>query len=166
MSEAHMEKMRELRWASHGSDWPDGHRQCLKCQGIKALSEFHKHARCKGGYNSVCKTCRVPLSQAQHKTNPYEKRLFAAAKARAITKAREFNIELSDIRIPELCPVCHTPMVSPSLDRIDSTKGYVKGNVRVISKRANQLKNNATVQEMEMVLADLIRISAGVCEIL
>lgn len=49
-------------------------------------------------------------------------------------------------------------MVSPSLDRLDSSKGYVKGNVRVISKRANQLKNNATVEEMRMVLADLIRL--------
>lgn len=79
---------------------------------------------------------------------------------------RQKDAELSDIQIPELCPVFKTPMVSPSLDRIDSSKGYVKGNVRVISKRANQLKSNATVEEMEMVLADLIHLRKSVCEIL
>ena len=41
------------------------------------------------------------------------------------------------------------------IDRIDSSKGYVKGNVRVISKRANTLKNNATIEELELVLKDL-----------
>lgn len=48
-------------------------------------------------------------------------------------------------------------MGSPSLDRIDSSKGYVKGNVRVISARANMLKNNATVEELTLVLKDLKR---------
>jgi hypothetical protein len=43
---------------------------------------------------------------------------------------------------------------SPSLDRIDSSKGYVKGNVRVISHRANLLKNNATVEELKLLLVD------------
>lgn len=161
------EQMAKARWASHGSAWPDGHRQCTKCKEIKPTNEFHKHKACKGGFNSVCKSCRVPLSQKQHQQNPHEKRLFNAAKARAIAKGREFSIELSDIRIPELCPVFNTPMKSPSLDRLDSSKGYVKGNVRVISKRANQLKSNATVEEMQMILDDLIKLrEAGVCEIL
>jgi hypothetical protein len=44
---------------------------------------------------------------------------------------------------------------SPSLDRIDPSKGYVKGNVRVISARANLLKNDATVGELTLVLEDL-----------
>ena len=119
---------------------------------------------CKGGYNSVCKTCRVPRSQAHYKATTKEVRLFNAAKTRATAKNREFNIELSDIVIPDLCPVFGIPMVRPSVDRIDSSKGYVKGNVRVISYRANVLKNDASVAELELVLADLKRL--GHCEIL
>jgi hypothetical protein len=41
---------------------------------------------------------------------------------------------------------------SYSLDRIDSDKGYVKGNVQVISYRANMLKSNASIEELEKVL--------------
>ena len=40
---------------------------------------------------------------------------------------------------------------TPSLDRIDSSKGYIKGNVQWVSWRANQLKNNATPEELLML---------------
>lgn len=36
-----------------------------------------------------------------------------------------------------------------TLDRIDSTKGYELGNVQIISYRANTLKSNATLEEVE-----------------
>lgn len=83
--------------------------------------------------------------------------MWNAAKSRANKKGREFSIELSDVVIPALCPVLGIPMDRPSLDRIDGTKGYVKGNVRVISHRANMLKNNATIEELTLVLRDLKR---------
>lgn len=134
---------------------PDGHRQCTKCLAVLPFESFHKHARCHGGHNSVCKKCRQPVSRENHANTPQEKRLWNAAKSRANKKGREFSIELSDITVPTTCPVLGTPMVGPSLDRIDSSKGYVKGNVRVISKRANTLKNNATIEELELVLKDL-----------
>lgn len=40
---------------------------------------------------------------------------------------------------------------SYSLDRIDSSKGYVKGNIWVISLRANRIKNDSTPQELRLI---------------
>jgi hypothetical protein len=41
----------------------------------------------------------------------------------------------------------------PSVDRVDNACGYVKGNIRVISARANHLKSDATVEEIRSLLA-------------
>lgn len=83
--------------------------------------------------------------------------LYQNAKSRAKKAGLEFTIEKSDIIIPEKCPVFGVPLElvygegtknnKPSLDRIDSSKGYVKGNVQVISWRANNLKSDGTLEE-------------------
>lgn len=80
-----------------------------------------------------------------------------AAKQRAKNQGLEFNLTIDDIAIPDKCPLLEVPFVAgekgnyeytPSLDRIDPTKGYIKGNVWVITKRANTMKNNATREEL------------------
>ena len=40
---------------------------------------------------------------------------------------------------------------SYSLDRIDSSRGYVKGNIWAISLRANRIKNDSTVEELRLI---------------
>lgn len=86
-----------------------------------------------------------------------EKNLFQLAQHRAKTKGIEFNIELSDIIIPEICPILGLPIkkaidgnrdLSPSLDRIDNDKGYIKGNIQVISFKANAMKLTANKDEL------------------
>ena len=90
------------------------------------------------------------------KANP-ENYLFSQAKSRARLKGHEFNIELSDIKIPQRCPIMDEVLewiphgfhpYSPSIDRIDSSKGYIKGNVWVISSLANRMKWNATKEQL------------------
>ena len=63
-----------------------------------------------------------------------------------------------------MCPLLGVPMWknseepcanSYSLDRIDSSKGYVKDNVWVISRRANAIKNDATLEELELLVTNL-----------
>lgn len=64
-----------------------------------------------------------------------------------------------DFEIPAVCPLLGIPLVhargslgahdgSPSLDRIDPSKGYVPGNVWVISYKANSMKRDATPAEL------------------
>jgi hypothetical protein len=80
--------------------------------------------------------------------------LLSRSFSRAKRLGLEFNITAEDITIPERCPVLGLKLASnsgdasPSVDRMDSTKGYVKGNVRVISWRANNLKSDATLVEL------------------
>lgn len=91
--------------------------------------------------------------------------MWQAAKTRASEKGLEFNIQPDDVTIPTHCPLLGTPILvgqsfshreaAPTLDRIDNSKGYVKGNVWVISYRANRIKTDATVEELETVAANL-----------
>lgn len=80
--------------------------------------------------------------------------LLIAAKQRSKNKNIQFNLTEKDLNIPDTCPVFGIPLTSPSLDRINPKEGYVKGNVRVISKRANRLKSDMTFEECQMLLKD------------
>jgi len=88
--------------------------------------------------------------------------LFNSAKRRAKDKNFKFDIEETDINIPTVCPILDIPILkvytegkksgptpnSASLDRIDNNKGYVKGNVQVISHLANTMKASATPEQL------------------
>lgn len=91
--------------------------------------------------------------------------MFTRIKSQAKKRDIEFSIEESDIVVPDVCPVLGIPLRfrteggkpyadpdAPSLDRVDNSKGYVKGNVRVISYRANTLKKDATLTELEALV--------------
>jgi hypothetical protein len=101
------------------------------------------------------------------KLDPRKKLLYAARK-RAKQNGLDCTITVDDIVIPEFCPALGIklePRVgagrsnreeigsSPSLDRIDNSKGYVPGNVAVISLRANMIKTDATAAELKAVAA-------------
>jgi hypothetical protein len=82
-----------------------------------------------------------------------KQQLYRSARKRALQKGLEFNIELRDIHIPKKCPILKVPLIcstrySPSIDRIYPDKGYVKGNIAVISTLANSMKANATPNEL------------------
>lgn len=90
--------------------------------------------------------------------------MLISARVRATKKKIPFKVSPEDIQIPKVCPLLGIPIVrgigkmhaaSPSLDRKDPTLGYVPGNVWVISYRANAIKQNATVEELELLISNL-----------
>jgi hypothetical protein len=92
------------------------------------------------------------LSKYQH-VHKLKRNMYKLARKRALAKGLEFNIELKDIHIPKKCPILKVPLIcstrySPSIDRIYPDKGYVKGNIAVISTLANSMKANATPKEL------------------
>lgn len=92
------------------------------------------------------------------------RKIFGRAKARAKKRGLPYDEKCPDLKLPDVCPVLGIALVypnalknkrspnSPSLDRLDNPIGYVATNLRVISFRANALKNDATAAELRAVL--------------
>ena len=81
---------------------------------------------------------------------------FSAKKANAKRNGIEFTLQFGHFEWPKYCPILGLEIDyfadgrqenSPSIDRIDSSKGYIPGNVHVISWRANRIKNDGTAEE-------------------
>jgi len=124
------------------------------------IKEYHRLAyeKNKEGYKERARKRKEdnPEYQKEYHENNKERYLWLSSRRRANKRGLEFNIDLEDIRIPDVCPVLKIPLFiskdrandnSPSLDRFDNTKGYTKENIRVISWRANRLKGDGTADE-------------------
>ena len=96
--------------------------------------------------------------------------LYYRAKNNAKVRGVEFNLTIDDIVVPEKCKYldialsnnvgksCNGLKDSYSVDRIDPKKGYVKGNVQIISKLANTMKNEASIEELITFSKNVLRI--------
>jgi hypothetical protein len=122
------------------------HRQCTNCL------EIYEN---KSKTVTLCGTCNSTRVKGQSD----EIKMWRRAKARVTKSGVPFDIEISDIIIPEFCPILGIPLVvhkgraggepnSPALDRVDNTLGYVKGNIMVISHLANMMKSSADPEQL------------------
>lgn len=145
-----------------GKTWYEGV-PCKHCGQRQRLVTTTQCLKCLEDGNTAYSRNREALKkkasdyQFNRWKNHREILLFQNAKSRAKQNGRDFDIDQRDIVIHEFCPVFGTPMLRPSLDRIDNGKGYVKGNVEVISRRANSIKNDATIEELEQIIAYMKR---------
>jgi len=92
--------------------------------------------------------------------------LLNKAKERAKKKKLAFSITVEDLCVVEKCPVLgiairydleRVSSNSPTIDRIDNSRGYISGNVQIISFRANSLKSDATIEELQLVIEHMKR---------
>lgn len=111
------------------------------------------HSRCKGCHAKKYSILRTP-----------EGRLWASSKSNARAKGIKHTIGIQHIRdlLPETCPYLGIVIDyrrasergtlrahdAPSIDRINSLRGYVPGNVQIISDLANRMKSDATVEQL------------------
>lgn len=147
--------------------------RCKECRNIYAANQrdIHRENNNKkytDRYHSdpIFKEHRKQIQKQVTLKRKYEhpeKNLLFSAKQRAEHKNLEFNLELKDIIIPEYCPILNIKLsldsniqTSPSLDRIDINKGYIKGNVQVISMKANTMKNSATFEELKLFTKNIL----------
>lgn len=156
-------------------------RKCKKCIRMLDLSRFNQRIRkLKSGeetiqYREVCKDCSLAIlhgvpetnlkcRREEYRKNPL-KRLLISAKGRAKRFGMDFNISEEDLVMPEFCPLLGIPICisdnvassnSPSVDRIDNSKGYIKGNVMIISYKANTCKNSLTLDQLRLFSHNII----------
>lgn len=139
-----------------------------KCRACSS-AEFSRWKQTDGYMTRLAKERqnRAQLKQADPKRRWAHMALYAA-KARA--KAKEMAFALTEPwlleQLPDTCPLLGTPLNyantmpaadSPAIDRIDSADGYTPDNCWVISMKANRIKSDATVAEIETVAVRLRR---------
>jgi hypothetical protein len=150
--------------------------KCTKCELWQNEDNFY--TRKAGTKYSWCKTCtkenntkeksqKYRDENREHfkalKRDSYKRNIVShmirAARARAKKFGWEFNLDKTDIIIPDKCPILGIPIIvshedkdfGPSIDRIDNNKGYVKDNVIVISYRANRIKRDGDNSDRQKV---------------
>ena len=134
---------------------------CAECGVFEEYTEFSTHE--VSGRHYLQSSCRVSsnLRMEKHKDENPIKARFWNIKSRATNLGLPFNLTMEDLTIPIYCPILGLKLEETrgkkrtdntwSIDRIIPEKGYVKGNVVIVSWRANRLKNNATLEELEKI---------------
>lgn len=92
----------------------------------------------------------------RYRVKNFQRKLWLEIRKRAKRTNIEFDLDVEDIKLITFCPVLNIPIIlcgqnseqSISIDRIDNNKGYTKGNIVIVSNRANKLKKDATLQEL------------------
>lgn len=112
-------------------------------------------------YREVNKEAIAAGQRAAYLKKP-EYYVWSTIKARAEKTGIPFDIEVSDIIIPKVCPVLGIELKrfpgrtmrgeAPSVDRLIPKLGYIKGNIDVISFRANRIKSDASIEELRRIL--------------
>ena len=133
----------------------------------KKYNQSEQYKKISDEYNHSVqgKTVRKKYRDLWYKTEKGRKySMWQAAKLRAKKKDLEFSITVDDIEFPEFCPLLGYKILieefgirhdSPSIDRKDPKKGYTKENIWIISTRANILKHNASLEELELLVKNL-----------
>ena len=102
----------------------------------------------------------------KYRKKHFVKRMLSSAKSRTQKLGQEFTLEEKDIKVNTHCPYLGIELVvsdnvrsneSPSLDRIDNKKGYIKGNVEMISNLANTMKGCATKEQLMMFAKEILK---------
>lgn len=132
----------------------------------RACDKEYQEKRRKENYQQALEYGRKYQKNKRENFEYRLKMLLNASKQRARNKNRIHEITIDDIKsiypIDNKCPIFGIDLVfgtagfrenSPSIDRIDSSKGYTLDNIQIISWKANRIKSYATVEELELIVA-------------
>lgn len=135
--------------------------KCLTCQKIQSKKWNNDHSE-EITLKSKSPEGKEGAKRSYNKSyaNNHTKWLWKGLKSKSKRKGIIFDIKVSDIIIPEYCPVLGIKLEvnkgrpkgnSPSVDRIIPELGYIPSNIIIISCRANTIKNDVTVSELGII---------------
>jgi len=151
---------------------------CSKCKIFKDLAEFPIRKDRPSGYRAECKLCQGKRNANWRLNNPeadlrkrknrsIQDRLYRSCKWSAARRNIEFSITKEDIPTATHCPylgIKFTNIIgesfqdyNPSVDRIDNSKGYIPGNIQLISVLANRMKSTATIENLLLFARGVIK---------
>lgn len=141
-------------------------RYCVVChKDITGITNYQAtlcSVLCRSRRDVLRNPIRIKEYAVKWRQNNREKHLLKGIQHRAKKRGLDFNLTLSDIKIPEYCPVLGIKITNdysgahnsaPSVDRIDNSRGYTTDNIRIISLKANRLKSDATISDVRALLA-------------
>jgi hypothetical protein len=154
--------------AEYHKKWYKANKDKVRQNRLKRASDIREYQKTWFADNPTYQKDRYDADPEKHiayvkkwQNNNPKKTMLSSARSRARKKGIEFNLSVDDFEIPSHCPVFgfelvkndgHVSYNSACLDRIDVTQGYIKGNVIVVSDKANRIKSDATIAEIEAVL--------------
>lgn len=156
--------------------------KCIQCSIEKTFDFFPPDSTRKNNIKKTCKSCTRENKRSWYKINSENFKdiissnrkishagmdklsrdyfIYKVTKYRATNKGIEFNIDQSDIIIPDICPATGIEFYKgkgkPSVDRIDSNFGYVKGNVWVVDSSFNSSKKDKTYEQYCRFVKDVM----------
>jgi hypothetical protein len=147
-----------------GEDFAHTSRQAKYCSHRCKMKQYNKRKyiryKTSPGYKQ-----HIDAQSREWRHKHYGNWLVLLARRRAKRKGLEFSLRKGEVIVPPVCPVLGIPLEprdgvipsdnSPTLDRINNSKGYTSDNVCVISHRANRIKADATLSELRQVVSYL-----------
>lgn len=159
-------------------------KQCTICNSEKEIDEFLRDKHSKGGYRNQCKACLRERNKGvwERRSEGYNRamRKFRSTwKGATQTSLSAAKLRTRELNLPELnidneylreileaqnykCALTGVDLIPkggwlcPSLDKMDPTLGYVKGNVQWVTKRANLLKGNLTMEQLRELCKSIL----------
>ena len=147
---------------------------CNKCGEHKAISEFKKSKTGKHGVTAICKPCETVRTR-ELRLNDYFNKYVITKRAECRKKGIQFDLtgDYLESLWTGYCPILNLQITyggregktgssySAHLDRLDPSKGYVVGNVNWVSGRANRIKYDATIEELEAIVKWMERVTTS-----
>lgn len=154
-------------------EWKDGKLLCHYCGEYKPVECFSPNgggSSIRNNRRSICNECNSKRQRYHDLSLSDNKKLdkclrfrFLGARSRALNSNIEFNITFEYIKElwneqKGICALSNVPMTyllregrtptNVSIDKIDRTKGYIKGNIQLVCMACNQIKSDLTEEEM------------------